>query len=792
MDVICRFNQSQDPHPNYHAFARYIARYWKLQQSFLLVRRVYSGWERHELTFWVYAGEIFDQYGDNRSGAIVEIALTQSRFLEALEKNGRADIRIDNDPFLKEKLYMACAPASDISNDLSGIRIQDDRQDAIGFLLVPKNCADSLYTVEADIVKHAVKVAFERSSSTSAESKQLQNSLSAIAEQLFKMLSEAATSDKSTNSEPATDDVLQEFLDYTRTTMKAQKCALFLVSDQGNSLTLERISEQIDSAHRLHYDQIPHIPSYDLTHYNPSKYGQGVTPWVLHRKKSFNARSYEELLNSSEGHHKGNWDAFIYGGTENAKNDFKCLYMTPLLAGEKPIGVLKCENRTPDARYSYFDQIDERQINVMAGVLANLVVSQRIERRRYDQALPAISEILLRDFGQPKLFRSLLIECCRLLHANLCSLFVVTDRTDLSLRAIVGLPEAKESQLHYFRYPNYRTSDGLTCLVLQRRQSFNIRSYQDLADRAERKGPGKWDNIVYDSNAAVEFKSLYSIPLRIGEEDIGVLKVENKNVPPFYFTESDERLFDLIGRLIAIGVKYDNEAYLGLMIRAAEMGFLASGIAHEFNNYLQRFQAIASRIGQRANDPGVRILVQDLSKQVKFATHAIENFRMIRDRKHVVETFLVDPLVEQIIAIVQERFKNNNIQLSFQKSGMEVTMNPSELQTILINLLRNAQDAIMEVKRPGHVYLRLTPVRRDSIVIEVADNGKGIDPETKDYLCAPYFSTKGPGGGMGMGLFWINRIVERNSGSLDFNVKNKWGGATFRVILPIKPTKQSQ
>jgi signal transduction histidine kinase len=790
MDVICRLNRTQDPHPSYHEIARQMGRHWKLHQVFLMVRRFFSGWLRNELSFWVYAGgEISDRYGDNRPGAIVEIALTKSNFLQLLEKEERGDTQIDWDPVLKDKLFMACAPASDIAHQMSGLRIVDDRHDIIGFLLVPRSSSNVFNAGETEILKRTVRVAFERSSSAYAESEQLQTSLSAIAQQLFRILSEASSTEAAPAPEPATDDVLQEFLDYTRTTMNAQKCALFLVSDQGNSLTLERISEQRDTENKLHYDQIPHIPSYDLTHYDPTKPKQGVTPWVLHRKKPFNARSYEELLGSSEGHHKGNWDAFIYGGTDNARHDFKCVYMTPLLAGEKAVGVLKCENRTPDARYPFFDQIDERQINVMAGVLANLVVSQRIERRRYDRALPAISEILLRDFGQPKLFKSLLRECRRLLHADLCSLFVVTDRADLSLRAIVGLDEAKENLLGVFKYPDYRKSDGLTCLVLQQRKSFNIRSYQDLADRSERKGPGKWDDIVYDGDAAVKFKSLYSIPLRIGEEDIGVLKVENKNVPPFYFTESDERLLDLIGRLIAIGVKYDNEAYLGLMLRAAEMGFLASGIAHEFNTYLQGIGAIASRIGQRADDPGVRVLVHDLSKQIELSAQAILNFRMIRDRKQEVETFVVDQMVDQITAIVGERFKDNNVQLDYEKSGMEVTMNPSEFQTILINLLRNAHDAIAEMKRPGKVALRLTPAGRGRFVIEVTDNGKGIDSEIKDYLCAPYFSTKPPGGGMGMGLFWIRRIVERNSGKIDFAVKNQWGGATFSVTLPIKPTE---
>ncbi len=782
MDIVCGLSRTQDPHPGYHTIAREMGRYWKLHQVFLLVRRFYSGWRRNELSFWVYAGgEILERYHGNRPSAIVEIALTQSHLLSRLDSVQLVGMRLDEDPFLKQQLYMACAPAADLTDEVQGIRI-DEQGYTIGFLLVPKGASNVLLTEDTEILKRSVRLAFERTSSAYAENEQLCNSLSAIAGQLFRNCSDTSSLEFGSSREPRSDDVLQEFLDYTRTTMKAQRCALFLVDERENSLTLERISEQTDSENKLHYEEIPHIPSYDLVNYSSEKRGQGVTPWVLYRKEPFNARSYEELISNSEGHHKGNWDDLIYGGKDKARNDFKCVYMTPLLAGAKAIGVLKCENRTLEAPYPFFDQTDERQINSLAGVLVNLVVSQRIERRRYDRALPAISEILLRDFGQSQLFKSLLSECRSRLHADLCSLFV-TSGGDLVLRAIVGLDKDKEARLLDFRYENYRTSDGLTCLVLRQHKSFNMRSYKDLADRAERKGPGKWDDIVYDGNAAVMFKSLYSIPLRIGEEDVGVLKVENKNVAPFYFTESDERLFDLIGRLIAIGVKYDNEAYLGLMLRAAEMGFLASGIAHEFNTYLQSIQGISDVIGLDA-EGNIRRQVNKLSRQIKLAAKTIDNFRMIRDRKQEVETFPIDQRVDEIVKIVDERFRNNQIELEYQKNHFEVTMNSSEFQTILINLLRNAHDAIVETKRPGKVYLAVRESGEGRFIIEVADTGTGFDRDKMQYLGAPYYTTKSAAGGTGMGLFWIYRIVERNRGEIDPVANNQFGGATIRVTLP--------
>ena len=349
MNAVSGFSRTQDPHPGQHKLIRRIAQYWSLHQAFLLIRRFFLGPARNELSFWVYAGgEIIEQHMPNRPGSIVEIALNQSPVLDRLTAQGCATFSTSDDPVLREKLFMACAPSSDLAGQMRGMQISDSQYGVIGFLILPQAASEMFSGEGVQILIAAVRLAFERSSSAYAENERLCTSLSAIAAQLLANCEHPSPAGWDNSSFTAA-DVLQEFLDYTRITMRAQKCALFLVDEQGNTLTLERISEASGAGNTLHYDQIPHIPSYNLAHYDPSKLGQGVTPWVLHRKKPFNARSYEELLTNSEGHHKGNWDAFIYGGYDKARQDFKCLYMTPLLAGDKSIGVLKCENRTPDA-----------------------------------------------------------------------------------------------------------------------------------------------------------------------------------------------------------------------------------------------------------------------------------------------------------------------------------------------------------------------------------------------------------------------------------------------------------
>ena len=83
-----------------------------------------------------------------------------------------------------------------------------------------------------------------------------------------------------------------------------------------------------------------------------------------HCKKPFNARSYEELINCSEGHHRGNWDPFIYGSDKEA-HMFQCLYMTPLLAGNEAIGVLRFENRIDGVIHRYFNEAEAGELMLL-------------------------------------------------------------------------------------------------------------------------------------------------------------------------------------------------------------------------------------------------------------------------------------------------------------------------------------------------------------------------------------------------------------------------------------------
>jgi signal transduction histidine kinase len=105
---------------------------------------------------------------------------------------------------------------------------------------------------------------------------------------------------------------------------------------------------------------------------------------------------------------------------------------------------------------------------------------------------------------------------------------------------------------------------------------------------------------------------------------------------------------------------------------------------------------------------------------------------------------------------------------------------PEELNQVLTNLVQNAIEAAPE--RDGRVWLRGAG-DADSLVLSVKDNGAGIDPETQARLFTPFFTTKGPGRGVGLGLTITRRVVQSLRGSIDI-VSSPGQGAEFVVRLP--------
>jgi two-component system sensor kinase FixL len=104
----------------------------------------------------------------------------------------------------------------------------------------------------------------------------------------------------------------------------------------------------------------------------------------------------------------------------------------------------------------------------------------------------------------------------------------------------------------------------------------------------------------------------------------------------------------------------------------------------------------------------------------------------------------------------------------------------AQLQQVLLNLIRNAAEAIGEAAN-GRIELRARSAAEDGIEIVVCDNGPGLAPQILDRLFQPFASTKALG--MGIGLAICRTIVEGHGGTLTAGASES-GGARFRILLP--------
>jgi GAF domain-containing protein len=299
---------------------------------------------------------------------------------------------------------------------------------------------------------------------------------------------------------------------------------------------------------------------------------------------------------------------------------------------------------------------------------------------------------------------------------------------------------------------------------------------------------------IRDEGVALGIKSLVVIPLRGHEQIVGVLFIHSQR--PLSFDEDTRGILEMFAGHAGIAIEnaglHASAQLQGALVKAADLGFLAGGIAHEFRNNLQNMEALTYEIERLLAQDGRAVLTDQLRSEMARALKTIGVFQSFARQRDVVETFNLDELIKRILGISAQRLKDHDIELKFVNAGVkDVTMNVSFVSSVVLNLLRNAIDALeSKASGPKIVELELSPHAGGNIAIVARDSGPGISPNELTELFIPFRTTKAAIGGLGLGLFWIQRIVSQMGGKIDVESPNNWGGATFRVVLPEKQKRE--
>lgn len=229
---------------------------------------------------------------------------------------------------------------------------------------------------------------------------------------------------------------------------------------------------------------------------------------------------------------------------------------------------------------------------------------------------------------------------------------------------------------------------------------------------------------------------------------------------------------------------------LARLSRLNELGEMASTLAHELN---QPLSAIANyvqgsvRLLANPDEDAIAMVRTALDETAKQSLRAGKIIHHLREAATHGSTEMkrdsLRSIIEEAAALALAGTKEKGIKTVFdyQAASDNVFVDRVQIQQVLINLIRNAGEAMRT--SPRHELTLTTSMLSDgTIAVDVADTGPGIAEEIQQQLFQPFVTSKP--GGMGIGLAISKRIIEAHDGEISVS-RNAEGGATFRFTLPV-------
>src|SRR6266568_4932741 len=232
---------------------------------------------------------------------------------------------------------------------------------------------------------------------------------------------------------------------------------------------------------------------------------------------------------------------------------------------------------------------------------------------------------------------------------------------------------------------------------------------------------------------------------------------------------------------------------LAHMARVTSLGALTASIAHEVNQPLSGIVTNASTcLRMLATDPpnvdGARETARRTIRDGNRLSDVITRLRALFSKKETTfESLDLNEAIREVIALSLSELQRNRVILRTELADdlPLVTGDRVQLQQVVLNLLRNASDAMSAVDdRPRHMVITTEREEGDRVRLTVQDAGVGLDPQAMDRLFEAFYTTKNEG--MGMGLSVSRSIIERHHGRL-WAAPNDGLGATFSFSIPCGP-----
>ncbi|MCE5228163.1 HAMP domain-containing protein [bacterium] len=228
-------------------------------------------------------------------------------------------------------------------------------------------------------------------------------------------------------------------------------------------------------------------------------------------------------------------------------------------------------------------------------------------------------------------------------------------------------------------------------------------------------------------------------------------------------------------------------------------GRMAGNLAHEINNplgiiknFIQivRSNLTASGGGRRKTDPNLdslEVINDEVNRIARLVRQLLDLHRPVEQK---IEPVDLNALIREILTIIEEELRRCGIEVvaELQENLPQPVVSSDLIRQVLINLIRNAQDAM---EQGGKLTVRTSSTiewaggeERTQVIVRISDTGCGIPPEHLSQIFDPFFTTKDPDKGTGLGLCVSYSIVQMYHGSID--LESEVGkGTTVAVTLPM-------
>src|ERR1700687_422277 len=349
---------------------------------------------------------------------------------------------------------------------------------------------------------------------------------------------------------------------------------------------------------------------------------------------------------------------------------------------------------------------------------------------------------------------------------------------------------------------------------------------------ADAQNDPRWQGKRFDAATGFTTRSILCVPIKRGERVVGVIQVLNRRGGPF--TDDDLLLLEALAGMGGVAIESarlyehleqkvvertaaltqtlaelrDTQTQLVQSEKMAALGNLVAGVAHEINtplgavtSHTDLVSRALTKMKDNVEDPaqvqryldraaGMVDVSLEACRRIADIVRSLRNFSRLDEAQHKPAD--LHEGLDSTLTLAAHLIKNRLTVHRAYGQLPQVDCHANQLNQVFLNILVNAAQAI---EGTGEITIRTrhdgtgsegTSVEgtKGSVVVEIADSGRGIAPEHLAKVFDPGFTTKGVGVGTGLGLAICYHIVNDHRGKIE--VDSALGrGTTFRVILPV-------